>query len=68
MRHFLSQSSLEAIEGVRVKKIILSLFERSSLGGTETFYGMSKFSSVQKLLHFEVRDFGMISYKKIRKT
>ena len=52
---------------VRVKRIMLSLFERSPRGGTEAFYGMSKFSRVQKLLHFEVRSFGRISYKKIRK-
>ena len=40
---------IKAIGGVRVKKIMLSLFERSPGGGTETFYGMSKFSRVQKL-------------------
>ena len=33
-------------------------------GGTEAFYEMSKLIFVQKLLHFEVRDFGRISYKK----
>ena len=59
--------TLKAIGGVRVKKIMLSLFERSPWGGTEAFYGMSKFSRVQKLLHFEVRSFGRISYKKIGK-
>ena len=40
---------------VRVKKIMFSLInERSQWGGTEAFHWMSKFSHVQKLLHFEV--------------
>ena len=51
--------------GGQGQKIMLSLFERSPRAWTEAFYGMSKFSRVQKLLHFEVRDFGRISYKKI---
>ena len=54
-------------EGVRVKKIMLSLFERYQREGTETFYRMQKFPRLQKLLHFKVRDFGRISFKKIRK-
>ena len=33
----------------------------------EAFYGMSKLIFVQKLSHFEVRDFGRISYKKMDK-
>ena len=60
--------TLKAIGGVRVKKIMLSLFERSLRGGTEAFYGMSKFSRVQKLLYFEVWDIGRISYKKYEKS
>ena len=55
--------SYVAIGGTWVKKIMFTLFERSPRGGTETFYGMSKFSRVQKLLHFEVHSFGRISYK-----
>ena len=43
---------------------MLGLFERSPRGGTKAFYRISKFICVQKLLHFEVRDFGRISYKK----
>ena len=50
--------------GVRIEKIMLSLFEISPQEGTETFYRMSKFSRVQKLFYFEVRSFGRISYKK----
>ena len=56
--------SCKAIGGVRVKKSMLGSFERSPLGGTEAFYRMSKLICVQKLSHFEVRDFGRISYKK----
>ena len=37
------------------------LFERAPLGGTKAFYRMSKLIFVQKLLHFEVRNFGRIS-------
>ena len=37
-----------------------------SMRRTEAFYGMSKFSHVQKLLLFEVRDFGSISYEIIQ--
>jgi len=44
------------------------LFERSPLGGTKAFYRMSKLIFVQKLLHFEVRNFGKISYKKWKKV
>ena len=46
---------------------MLTLFERSLWGGTNAFYGMSKLIFVQKLSHFEVRDFGRISYKKTDK-
>ena len=46
---------------------MLGLFERSPLGGTEAFYRMSKLIFIQKLLQFEVRDFGRISYKKTDK-
>ena len=60
-------SLLKAIEGVRVKKIMLSLFERSPLGGTDAFYRISKLICVQKLSHFEVGDFSRISYKKTDK-
>ena len=45
---------------------MLSLFERYQREGTEAFYRMQKFPRLQKLLHFEVRDFGRISFKKIR--
>ena len=58
---------INAIGGVRVKKSMLALFERSPWGGEEAFYGMSKLIFVQKLSHFEVRDFGRISYKKTDK-
>ena len=44
------------------------LFERVPLGGTKAFHRMSKLIFVQKLLHFEVRDFGRISYKKMEKS
>ena len=54
--------------GVRIEKIMLSLFEISPQEGTETFYRMSKFSRVQKLFYFEVRSFGRISYKKNTKN
>ena len=43
---------------------MLDLFERSKWGGTEAFYGISKLIFIQKLSHFEVRDFSRISYKK----
>ena len=46
---------------------MLGSFERSPLGGTETFYRMSKLICVQKLSHFEVRNFSRISYKKMDK-
>ena len=53
--------------GVQVKKFMLGLFERSPCGGIEAFYGMSNLIFVQKLWHFEVRDFGRVSYKKTDK-
>ena len=43
-------------------------FERAPLEGTKASYRMSKLISVQKLLHFEVCDFGRISYKKMEKS
>ena len=46
---------------------MLGLFERSPSGGAETFNRMTKLICVQKLPHFEVRDFGRISYKKTDK-
>ena len=52
---------------VNIKKRKLSLFERSSLGETNTFYGASISISVQMLLHFEICDFVRISYKKYGK-
>ena len=61
------KDQIKAIGGVRVKKSMLGLFERSPWGGTEAFYGMSILIFVQKLSHFEVRDFGRISYKKMDK-
>ena len=51
----------------RVKNPSWAHFERSPLGGTEAFYGMLKLNFVQKLSHFEVRDFGRISYRKTDK-
>ena len=39
------------------------LFERAPLGRKKAFYRMSKLIFVQKLFHFEVRNFGRISYK-----
>ena len=60
--------NIKAIGGIRVKKIMLSLFGRSPWERPEAFYGMSKFCRLQKLLHFEVRDFGRISYKKNTKN
>ena len=65
----ITTSSLEKAigRGVRVKKIMLSLFERSPWEGTEASYRMLKFNCVQKLLYFEVRGFGRISYKIVRK-
>ena len=65
--HFLGNRSFKAIGGVQVKKSMLSSFERSPLGGTEAFYRMSKLICVQKLSHFEVRNFSRISYKKTDK-
>ena len=46
---------------------MLGLFERSPRGGTEAFYRMSILIFIQKLSHFEVRDFGRIYYKKADK-
>ena len=54
------------IGGVRVKIFILSYLKE--LGGTKAFYRMSKLIFVQKLLHFKVRNFGRISYKKMKKS
>ena len=54
--------------GVRVKKIMLILFERSQWEETEAFYRISKLICVQRLSHSELRDFSRISYKKIRKS
>ena len=58
---------IKAIGGGQGQKIMLSLSYRTPQGGTEAFYGINIFDYVQKLSHFEVRDFGRISYKKIRK-
>ena len=58
--------AIQAIGGVRVKIFILS-YLKELLGGTKAFYRMSKSIFVQKLLHFEVRNFGRISYKKMGK-
>ena len=44
------------------------LFERAPLGGTNALHRMSKLIIVQKLSHFEVCNFGRISYKKMEKS
>ena len=59
--------TFKAIGGVRVKKSCWPHLKDLQRKGTDAFYWMSKFSHVQKLLHFEVRNFGRISYKKMRK-
>ena len=46
------------------QKFMLTLFERSTWEGTNTFYGESKLIFVQNLLQFEICDFSSISYKK----
>ena len=56
------------IGGVRVKKLMLILSQRTSQGGSEdSFYGIKILDFVQKLFHFEVRNFSRISYKKMWK-
>ena len=65
--NWLSTNFLKAIRGVQSKNLCQAYLKRSSWGGTEAFYGMSKFSRVQKLFHFEVCGFGRIPYKKIQK-
>ena len=49
--------------GAPGQKSMLGLFERSSWGGTEAFYGMSKWIFVQKLSHFKAHHIGRISLK-----
>ena len=54
----------KAIGGVRVKKVMLSLFERTHQGEKDAFYRMKISFRVQKLSQFEDRKFRCISYKK----
>ena len=61
-------TSFKAIGGGPDQNFHFELFERAPLGGTKAFYRMSKLIFVQKLLHFEVRNFGRISYKKMEKS
>ena len=53
--------------GVRVKTLVLRLFEKSQWQDTKAFYIASKFISVQELEHFQIWDFGSISSGKIDK-
>ena len=59
---------VKAIGGVRVKKIMLSFFERSQYGGKDAFYGIKISYRVQKLSQFKVRKFRSVSYKKDEKN
>ena len=61
-------STLKAIGGGPGQNFHFELFERAPLGGTEAFYRMSRLIFVQNLLHFEVRNFGRNSYKKMEKS
>ena len=57
-------SELKAIGGSWSKSLCWVFLKDLHEGKQEAFYGMSKLIFVQKLSHFEVRDFGRISYKK----
>ena len=60
----IQQNIVKAIGGVWVKKVMVSLFERTHRGEKDAFYRMKISFRVQKLSQFEDRKFRCISYKK----
>ena len=65
---YVYRNLLKAIGGVRVKKIMLSFFERSQYGGKDAFYGIKISYRVQKLSQFKARKFRSVSHKKDEKN
>ena len=59
--------SFEGDRGFRVKLSCWPYLKKLFYGGTEAFNRNKIFDSIRKLLHFENRNFGRISYKKMRK-